>query len=179
MTAWVEANLHHKLADDRPLILALHGSVVKQVTGLVSWHYFREPEIRLRLEVTDDAEAGRIEEKIRQFVDARRSEFQIDRLVFGRHGKEGEKYDGEPEAMGKEGFEVHKMIWMWQSELAVLRFRQETEGRLERQREEDLDRLWHLAANQLKPVPEIDYHIDLGGFVLSEAKVVLTKKREE
>ena len=153
MSVWVEANIHHKLADDRPLILALYHGVVTQAAGLVSWHYIREPEIRLRLEVSNDSEAGRVTELIRQFADSRRLEFQLDRLVFGRLGREGEKYEGEYEILGKKGFDVHKMISMWQSELAVLRFRQETEGRSEKPREEDLDRLWHLAANQLKPVP--------------------------
>lgn len=177
MTAWVEANIHHGSADDRQLILALYNRIVKQTTGLVSWHCFREPEIRLRLEVTDDAEAGSVQDRIRQFVDSRRSEFQIDRLVFGRHGKEGEKYEGEHEFFGKDGFEVHKMIWMWQSELAVLRYRQEGSGSVETDRDYDVDRLWHLVANQLGPLAVHECNIDFGGLVLREG-ILLKPKRK-
>lgn len=177
MTAWVEANIHHKLADDRPLILTLYEQIVKPTSGIVSWHYFREPEIRLRLEMSDDAEAGRVEERIRQFVDSRKPEFQIDKLVFGRHGKEGDKYEGEHEILGKEGFEVHKMIWMWQSELAVLRYKQEAGGSVEKDRDYDVDRLWHLAANQLGPLAVHECNVDFGGLVLRES-ILLKPKRK-
>jgi hypothetical protein len=177
MSVWVEANIHHTSTDDRPLILALYHGVVKQTAGLVSWHYFREPEIRFRLEVSDDAEAARVAELIRQLVDTRRSDFRLEKLVFGRHGREGEKYEGEHEVLGKEGFEVHKMIWMWQSELAVLRYRQEASGSVEKDREYDVDRLWHLVANQLGPLAVHECNVDFGGLVLRES-ILLKPKRK-
>jgi hypothetical protein len=133
----MEVNLELPVERDRSILVELvdelaHGEDV------VTWFFFWEPELRLRLRWGGEAR--------REAVRAR-----LDRAVgdglFSSWREE--PYDGEAEMYGAEVWPVIQKDWMNGSELALLFTKLERAGALTRPREFHWGRHVHLVTNQL------------------------------
>jgi hypothetical protein len=174
---WIEVNID-VLIDDRYFLIDLYDNIIKCNQDFIeSWHFFREPYIRFRVECKDENSKELMKSKLQEYLKKAREMKSVKNWYYGNHGRPNKDYIGEHEFYGLEGFEIHKKIWEYQSELAVLRYRQEKEGRIEMSREGDIDRLWHLVANQLYPVNvvEVAYEID-GGKVFRQSTLIRKKE---
>lgn len=125
--SWVEVNIH--LIDDGQTnafikeYLSVIIGFVGATSKIYSWHFFREPEIRLRFQV-DDKE--RVERKITDHLSElqKKREF-VSHFIFGQHGHAGQEYNGE-ETIWKEMWPTAKKLYQYTSELALALF--QTDG---------------------------------------------------
>ncbi|MDH4268872.1 MAG: hypothetical protein OEV52_00980 [Dehalococcoidia bacterium] len=104
---WVEVNIH--LTDysvtDAVLkqFVAPYVEECKATRAVCSWHFFREPEIRLRFYGKEDEI-----DRIKQGLDSKLLQLEatqpaiFSRHIFGSHGKEGEQYLGEADIWGND-----------------------------------------------------------------------------
>jgi hypothetical protein len=133
----MEVNLELPVERDRSILVDLvdelaHGEDV------VTWFFFWEPELRLRLRWAGAAR--------RDGVRARLDRAVADGLVSSWRE---EPYDGEAEMYGSEVWPAIQKDWMNGSELALLFTRLERAGGLARTREFHWQRHVHLFTNQL------------------------------
>jgi hypothetical protein len=135
--AWMEVNLELPVELDRSILVDLvdelaHGEDV------VTWFFFWEPELRLRLRWGGEARREAVRERLDQAV--------ADGLVTTWRE---EPYDGEAEMYGAEVWPVIQKDWMNGSELSLLLTKLERAGALTRTREFHWGRHVHLVTNQL------------------------------
>ncbi len=109
MEHWIEVNLFAERKDqDRILLDVLYPYVgrLKKRGTLLSFHYFREPEIRFRLKLRTKKAR---EEEMRGVAALARSLQRrglVSRWHFGNHGEPGESYVGESDRYGERGWKV-------------------------------------------------------------------------
>jgi hypothetical protein len=135
--AWIEVNLELAVERDRSVLVDLvdelaHGEDV------VTWFFFWEPELRLRLRWGGEARRDAVRERLDRAV--------AEGLVL--RWRE-ERYDGEAEMYGAEAWPAIQKDWMNGSELALLFAKLERAGALTRTREFHWGRHVHLITNQL------------------------------
>lgn len=106
---WVEVNIHlndHSYSVTNNVLREFVAPCVQECKAkhrISSWHFFREPAIRLRL----FGEAGEID-KIKEELHSRLSQLEIAQPqiykthLFGAHGEEGKEYQGEAEIWGSD-----------------------------------------------------------------------------
>jgi hypothetical protein len=135
--SWIEVNLDLPVERDRSILVDLvdelaHGEDV------VTWFFFWEPELRLRLRWGGETRREAVRERLDRAV--------VDGLAIGWRE---ECYDGEAEMYGAEAWPSIQKDWMNGSELALLLTRLERAGELTRTREFHWQRHVHLITNQL------------------------------
>ena len=133
----MEVNLELPVEPDRSVLVELvdelaHGEDV------VTWFFFWEPELRLRLRWAGEPRAQSVRDRLERAV--------VEGLVS--RWRE-EPYDGEAEMYGAEVWPAIQKDWMNGSELALLCAKLERAGGLTRSREFQWQRHVHLVTNQL------------------------------
>jgi len=133
----MEINLELPVERDRTVLVDLvdelaHGE------GVVTWFFFWEPELRLRLRWDGRGRAGGVRARLDRSVD--------EGLIVGWRE---EPYQGEAEMYGAEIWPALQKDWMNGSELGLLLTRLERDGALTRPREFHWHRHVHLFTNQL------------------------------
>ena len=148
--AWIEVNLELPVERERSILVELvdelaHGEDV------VTWFFFWEPELRLRLRWGGEAR--------REPVRARLDRAVADGLVVSWRE---EPYEGEAEMYGAEVWPMIQKDWMNGSELSLLFTRLELAGALTKTREFHWGRHVHLVTNQLYGAWDDEIELCLG-----------------
>jgi hypothetical protein len=106
---WVEINLMAELEDQDDILLeALRPYVrrLRETRTLVTWHYFREPEIRFRIRVRSKKARTRESGTLARIAKSLARKRLVSEWHFGNHGERGEAYVGEEDRYGKNGWKV-------------------------------------------------------------------------
>jgi len=134
MEHWVEVNLVVDFADQDKVLLDVLAPYVERLRRrgtLVSFHFFREPEIRFRVRLN----SARAKASERRAIAAMASSLQKRGLVstwhFGNHGERGRMYSGEEDRYGKNGWQVAQDYFHDGSQTALRLLSLRREGRLE------------------------------------------------
>lgn len=154
---WIEKEITPKdrnfeLNDDT--ILALHEKfIVAEREKIKNWHFFREPTLRFRIELTSKEIRDDFAERLDDFLDS--SEL-VQEHFFAKHGKRvknlDEGYSGE-DGDYKRMWLYQKKLWHWGSEMALEAIKELREtGFNDPHREYQLERVYHLLCNQLNPL---------------------------
>ena len=148
--SWMEVNLELPAERDRSVLVDLvdelaHGEDV------VTWFFFWEPELRLRLRWADEARRGEVRARLDRAVG--------DGLVLSWRE---EPYEGEAEMYGAEVWPAIQKDWMNGSELALLFAKLERAGALTQPREFHWQRHVHLVTNQLYGTWDDEVELCLG-----------------
>ena len=153
---WIEVEIMPKgdkqETNDDILLLLYDNFLSGERQNIKSWHFFREPTLRFRVELIDKENRDRIATKLNNFLNS------IDLVAdyyFARHGKRIEKFDegysGERDQY-KRMWPYQKKLWEWGSEMTVNAIKEFREtGANEPSREYQLERIFHLLSNQLSP----------------------------
>jgi len=142
----------YELNDD--IILALHEKFLSaERQNIKSWHFFRETNLRFRMELQSKEIRDGIAERLDDFLDSLKT---VQEHYFARHGQRVTNLDkgfsGERETY-KRLWPYQKKLWEWGSEMAIeitKEFR-ETDSN-DPPREFQLERVYHLLYNQLNPL---------------------------
>ena len=122
MEQWVEVNLNAAGPDQDDILLdALKPYVdgLERSGSLVTWHYFREPEIRFRVRVKTKVARDRELAAISKMAESLRKKRLVSEWHFGNHGEEGKPYAGEEDRYGKNGWKVAQEYFRNGSETAL------------------------------------------------------------
>lgn len=177
MEHWIEVNLGAAVEDQDAILLDVlrpHVERLKRTGELITWHYFREPEIRFRMRLRSKAAYRRQTIAISRLADSLKERGVVSEWHFGNHGEAGKEYTGEEDRYGKNGWLVSQDYFRNGSETALDLLELKRDSRLEsplwarglgnpweggrrnpwREREEDplvyhWSRLVHLFTNQL------------------------------
>ena len=184
METWTEVNLVPVRQQDESLLELVDVLVHDQLRDeLVTWFYFWEPELRLRLRWRD----ARRDEELAAILDEWKSERRIEEWYEGAHGERGRRYEGEAEHYGEEMWPRIQCDWMNGSELALALIALDRAGRLPHPREYYWQRHVHLFTNQLLGTWEAEIeqclrqglgYLRLRGSATWRAKKLLAELRE-
>lgn len=134
MEHWVEINLFAEMqTQDRILIDVLWPYVrrLRKRGALVTYHYFREPEIRFRIRVRTERERRAQAATLERIAKKLSKEGAITAWRFGNHGEEGKPYVGEEDRYGRNGWKVAQKYFEDGSETALGLLRLKRGSRLE------------------------------------------------
>ena len=109
MEHWVEINLEGDVAAQDGILLDVllpHLRRLEQRKDLVTYHYFREPELRFRVRLRTAAKKRREGRAIAKIADSLVMSGMISGWHFGNHGERGVEYVGEEDRYGKQGWKV-------------------------------------------------------------------------
>lgn len=120
--------------------------------NIESWHFFREPQLRFRIQLKDIENRNRVASELDSFLD---SINLVEKHYFANHERRVENldegYNGERETY-KRMWPFQKKLWEWGSEMAVEAIKEFKEtGTNDPSREFQLERVFHLLCNQLYP----------------------------
>lgn len=121
MEYWVEINLFAKLPAQNQILLDVLWPYVKRLRRrgtLVSYHYFREPEIRFRVRMRNDKERRAQAKALERMALRLKDEGSISKWRFGNHGEKG-TYVGEMDRYGRNGWKVAQKYFEYGSETAL------------------------------------------------------------
>ena len=177
MEHWIEVNLAAEVPVQDGILLDVLWPYVEKLDGageLLTWHYFREPEIRFRVRLKTAVSKKAQVQAISKMADSLQSEGLVSGWHFGNHGERGADYSGEADRYGKNGWKVAQNYFRNGSETALGLIEMKRRSNLEsplwakglgnpweggdrnpwRQREEDpfvyhWSRFVHLFSNQL------------------------------
>ncbi|MDE1852353.1 MAG: hypothetical protein KGI38_01265 [Thaumarchaeota archaeon] len=108
MEHWVEINLEGELAAQDGILLDVLRAYVRGLERegqLVTYHYFREPEIRFRVRMKTKGAKKKQRLAISRIADSLLKKELVTAWHFGNHGEEGE-YVGEEDRYGENGWKV-------------------------------------------------------------------------
>ena len=134
MEHWVEVNLNAALADQDSILLDILEPYVEKLdkTGeLLTWHYFREPEIRFRVRLKTSAAKLAQAHAISKLADSLEAKGLISEWHFGNHGEKGSNYAGEEDRYGKNGWKAAQDYFRNGSETAMALISMKRRSRLE------------------------------------------------
>jgi hypothetical protein len=109
MEHWIEVNLYakRKLQDGILLdVLKPHIEKLQTRHVLVTWHFFREPELRFRVRLRNEKVMNEEIKVIANLARSLQRRGLISNWHFGGHGEEGSRYDGEEDRYGRNGWKV-------------------------------------------------------------------------
>ena len=109
MEHWVEINLDADVAaQDRILldVLRPHVRRLERRGDLLTYHYFREPEIRFRVRLRSAGAKAREGRVLARMADSLVKRRLASGWHFGNHGEKGVEYTGEEDRYGKKGWRV-------------------------------------------------------------------------
>ena len=109
MEHWVEINLEGDVAEQDAILLDVLQPYVRRLekkNALVTYHYFREPELRFRVRLKTAASRRREARALARIAGSLSRKGLISGWRFGKHGESGVEYSGEEDRYGKEGWKV-------------------------------------------------------------------------
>ena len=109
MEHWIEVNLFADLRVQSQILLDVLKPYVdglKKRGELVTWHYFREPEIRFRVRLRNEKQKTSEARELASLAASLQRRKLISRWHFGNHGRKGQKYTGEEDRYGRNGWRV-------------------------------------------------------------------------
>jgi hypothetical protein len=134
MEHWIEVNLTVDMKLQNQVLLDHLRPYVERLRRngtLLRYHFFREPEIRLRVKL-NSAKAKRAEEKnVKRLAESLVEAGLVSEWHFGRHGEEGEPYSGEQDRYGEKGWQVAQAYFENGAEVALNLLELSRKGRLE------------------------------------------------
>lgn len=134
MEHWIEINIDAEVSDqDRILLdfLLPHVKELERKRELITWHYFREPEIRFRVRVSDRSTKSREMPNLARIADSLVRRNLASGWHLGRHGEEGVAYEGEADRYGQSGWRVAQDYFMDGSETALALLKLKRRSKLE------------------------------------------------
>lgn len=162
---WIEIEITPKNKNwglnDNILLSLFNNFLEKKRENIKSWHFFREPTLRFRIELKDKETRDEIADKVKKFLD---SNNLVEDYFFAKHGEKidnlDEGYEGESKQY-KRLWPYHKRIWECGAEMAVESIKEkEKTGGNKPTREYHLERAFHLLCNQMNPLSlnEVDLY---------------------
>jgi hypothetical protein len=109
MEHWVEINLMAALEHQDAILLDVLRPYVRRLResgNLLTWHYFREPEIRFRIRVRSKKARTRETANLAGIAESLAEKRLVSGWHFGNHGERGKDYVGEEDRYGKNGWRV-------------------------------------------------------------------------
>jgi hypothetical protein len=148
---WIEVNIPARAEERSRLLLEVVDPLVHEEVSddLMTWFYFWEPDLRLRLRWSDPGVAESRRASVALFLDRARADGILEDWYEGNHGNRVGTYRGEADFYGSEVWELTARDWMSGSELALAIIRLEAEDTLTEPRDFHWKRRVHLFANQL------------------------------
>jgi len=119
---WIEINLfaRRRIQDEILLdVLKPHVERLQNKGVLVNWHFFREPEIRLRVRLRNESSKAREIEALAKLASSLQKRKLISNWHFGNHGKKRSNYVGEEDRYGRNGWKVAQDYFNPGSEIAL------------------------------------------------------------
>lgn len=159
---WVQVEIHSENLDQNlndDILVDLYDNIIqKEREHILTWHFFREPTLRFRLEIKNKDSRDRIAEEILTFLQSIET---VEEAYFANHEQRvtnlEEGYAGEREDF-QGMWPYQKKIWEWGAEMTVAAIKEvKAIGENEPTREYQLTRAYHLLANQLSPGFDIWY----------------------
>jgi len=159
---WIEVeiysqNTNQNLNDE--ILVDLYDNIIqKERENILTWHFFREPTLRFRLEVKNQDSRNRIADELDVFLESLEI---VENHYFAIHGERintfDEGYAGERDTYQRM-WPYQKKIWEWGAEMTVAAIKEiEMTGENEPSREYQLTRIYHLLALQLSSGFDIWY----------------------
>lgn len=119
---WIEVNIHLINEKDTDGYIKSRISEIVQIAKtkyqILHWHFFREPEIRLRFLVLNEQAKGLVDYLTGELTADQTASTRVSHFIFGKHGKAGESYDGEADVWG-DNWGIAMRMYEYQSELAL------------------------------------------------------------
>lgn len=134
MEHWVEINLNAEVAMADGILLDVLSPYVRRLLktgGLVTYHYFREPEIRFRVRMKTAAGKRSQEASLARIADSLVKKGVVREWHFGNHGEKGRMYAGEEDRYGRNGWRVAQRYFRDSADTALALLELRREGRLE------------------------------------------------
>lgn len=134
MEQWVEVNLRADLRDQDGILLDTLWPYVRSLKRrkvLVTWHYFREPEIRFRVRLATAKVRASESKEVQRIANSLKREGLVSEWAFGNHGEKGSVYAGEADRYGKNGWKVAQIYFQNGAEVALALLRLRRSGKLE------------------------------------------------
>lgn len=134
MEHWIEVNLDAAVPVQDGILLDVLRPYVRRLEEkgeLVSWHYFREPEIRFRVRLKSRAAKSKQAQVVSKLADSLRRKKLVSEWHFGNHGEEGTVYAGEVDRYGEHGWSVAQEYFRNGSEVALELIELKRKSRLE------------------------------------------------
>lgn len=153
---WVEVEITPKAGtqeeNDDILLLLYDDFLAHKRQKIESWHFFREPTLRFRIEFVSKEDRDSTAAELKNFLD---SIELIAEHYFARHGERIESFDegyaGEYDQY-RRMWPYQRKLWEWGSEMTVESIKESKEiGGNDPSREHQLERIFHLLSNQLLP----------------------------
>ncbi len=122
MEHWIEVNLMAEPKEQDALLLEVlrpYVQKLKKAGTLVTFHFFREPEIRFRLRLKNRASKSKETRAVTAIAESLRRRRLVSEWHFGNHGEKDEVYSGEEDRYGKEGWKVAQEYFNQGSETAL------------------------------------------------------------
>lgn len=122
MEHWVEINLFADLGVQDDILLGVlwpHVKRLRRKGALLSFHYFREPEIRFRMRLTTELEMRAQERKLGEIAERLKRRGLVSKWNFGDHGAADKRYVGEEDRYGKNGWLVAQRYFEEGAEAAL------------------------------------------------------------
>lgn len=112
-------------------VLMPHIESLKREHVLVTWHFFREPEIRFRVRMKNKRSRNSEFRAIAALADSLNERRLISNWHFGKHGEKGKMYAGEEDRYGRYGWKIAQDYFNYGSEIALRLLALKRENRLE------------------------------------------------
>lgn len=122
MEHWVEVNLSvkQKLQDEILLdVLKPFVNKLREKGVLVTWHFFREPEIRFRIRVKNKRTKLEATQAVADLANSLRKRRIVSEWHFGEHGEKDRIYVGEQDRYGRNGWKIAQDYFNYGSEIAL------------------------------------------------------------
>jgi hypothetical protein len=134
MEHWIEINLFaNRTAEDEILLDVLNPFVeqLRRKRVLVSWHFFREPEIRFRVRLRSRRAKLEATRRVEVLAGKLLKRNLISSWHFGNHGEKTGIYMGEEDRYGRYGWRVAQVYFQNGAEVALRLLALKRAGRLE------------------------------------------------
>jgi len=131
---WIEINLfaRRRVQDEILLdILKPHVERLQDKGVLVTWHFFREPEIRFRVRLGNANSKTKELQALAKLANSLQKRRLISTWHFGNHGEKGLNYVGEEDRYGRNGWKVAQDYFNQGSEIALRLLALKKQNRLE------------------------------------------------
>lgn len=109
MEHWIEINLAADATVQDQILLDVLGPYVKDLEErgrLVTYHFFREPDIRFRVRIKTAKEKRVQSAALAEIAESLVRKGQVSEWRFGNHGEAGRAYKGEEDRYGRNGWKV-------------------------------------------------------------------------
>ena len=119
---WIETNLFIKkrLQDEILLdIIKPYVNKLEKRKQLVTWHFFREPEIRFRIRLKNKKATNRELKALTALAESLKRRNLVSSWNFGNHGEKEQPYMGEEDRYGRNGWRIAQEYFRSGAETAL------------------------------------------------------------